>query len=186
MATNVDKALTPSDLPTGAEPFQLELAFDDAEPTVVELEDGSVEIDLAPTRTLNLGDDSDSDIPFDANLADYLDEDTLSTLASDLIDEVETDIQSRKEWVETYVKGLEVLGFKYEERMEPWEDACGVYSAVLSEAAIRFQAETMQETFPAAGPVKTMILGDPTPEKEKAAERVRDDMNYQLTEVMTA
>jgi hypothetical protein len=186
MATNVDKALTPSDLPPGgSEPFQLELAFDDAEPTVVELEDGSVEIDLAPARTPDFGDDSDSTIPFDANLADYLDEDTLSTLASDLIDEVETDIQSRKEWVETYVKGLEVLGFKYEERMEPWEDACGVYSAVLSEAAIRFQAETMQETFPAAGPVKTMILGDPTPEKEKAAERVRDDMNYQITEVMT-
>jgi len=87
-------------------------------------------------------------------------------------------------WADTFVKGLEVLGFKYEERTEPWDDACGVYSTVLAEAAIRFQAETMSETFPAAGPVKTKILGKTTKEKEEAAERVRSDMNYQLTERM--
>ena len=182
MATNFDKSLTPA-APLDDEPFQLELELEPAsDSTVIELDDGSVEVNLAPAGLGALG--ADSDIPFDENLAEHLDETVLSSIASDIIDEVETDIQSRKEWVETYVKGLEVLGFKYEERMEPWEDSCGVYSAVLSEAAIRFQAETMQETFPAAGPVKTLILGESTPDKEKAAERVRDDMNYQLTEVM--
>ncbi|RPJ34207.1 MAG: hypothetical protein EHM17_07420 [Verrucomicrobiaceae bacterium] len=184
MATNVDKALTSANPLLGNEPFQLELDLDldDSPSTQTQLDDGSIEITLGESTSPT---DTDEDISFDANLADYLDESVLATLASDLIDEVETDIQSRKDWVETYVKGMEVLGLKYEERMEPWEDACGVYSAVLSEAAIRFQAETMQETFPAAGPVKTLILGESTPEKEKAAERVRDDMNYQITEVMS-
>jgi hypothetical protein len=97
---------------------------------------------------------------------------------------VESDIDSRKEWADTFVKGLDVLGFKYEERTEPWEGACGVYSTVLAEAAIRFQAETMSETFPSAGPVKTKILGEETKEKEEAAERVKADMNYELTENM--
>lgn len=182
MATNVDKGLMPSSLEVeGLPALEIELEQDSSPADITELEDGSVEINLTPTST-----DADftAGVPFDANLAEYLDEGTLAALASDLIDEVETDINSRKEWVETYVKGLEVLGFKYEERMEPWEESCGVYSAVLSEAAIRFQAETMQETFPAAGPVKTLIIGETTPDKEKAAERVRDDMNYQLTEVM--
>ena len=186
MATNVDKALTPSPLSALLDDqpdLSIELESDSPTSTsLMPLEDGSIEITLGALSSASTASD---DIPFDANLAEYLDESTLASLASDLIDEVETDIQSRKDWVETYVKGLEVLGFKYEERMEPWEDACGVYSAVLSEAAIRFQAEAMQETFPAAGPVKTKILGDPTPEKEKAAERVREDMNYQLTEVMS-
>jgi hypothetical protein len=105
-------------------------------------------------------------------------------LSGDLVELIETDIGSRKEWADTFVKGMDVLGFKYEERTEPWDDACGVYSTVLAEAAIRFQAETMSETFPAAGPVKTKILGKVTKEKEDAAERVRTDMNYQLTDRM--
>ena len=108
----------------------------------------------------------------------------MTQISSELLGYVEADINSRKEWADTFVKGLEVLGFKYEERVEPWDDACGVYSNVLAEAVIRFQAEAMSETFPAAGPVKTKILGEMTREKEDAAERVKMDMNYELTEVM--
>ena len=150
-------------------------------PERVVLDDGSVEITLAPGPDAN----SLEGAPFDANLAEYLDDDVLVGLSSDLMGEVDADIQGRKEWADTFVKGLEVLGFKYEMRTDPWEDACGVYSTILAEAAIRFQAETMSETFPAAGPVKTKILGEVTREKEEAAERVKADMNYELTDVMT-
>ena len=156
---------------------QLEIAI---EPEITPLEDGGVEITLVP-------DMADSDIanaPFDANLADYLDDGQLNQLSSELVQAVDGDIGSRRDWAETYVKGLEVLGFSYEDRTEPWENACGVYSTVLAEAAIRFQAEAMSETFPAAGPVKTQILGEITREKEDAALRVKTDMNYELTDVM--
>jgi hypothetical protein len=121
---------------------------------------------------------------FDENLAEVLDEGTLTELASELIEYIDADISSRKDWADTYVKGLEVLGFRYEERTEPWDDACGVYSTVLAEAAIRFQAETMSETFPAGGPVKTKIVGAIDKIKEDAAKRVQNDMNYKLTEQM--
>ena len=130
------------------------------------------------------GEAEETEIPFDANLAEYMDEGDLATLGSELIDLVDQDIVARKDWAETYVKGLEVLGFKYEERTDPWEGSCGVYSTILAEAAIRFQAETMSETFPAQGPVKTKILGAVNREKEEAAARVKADMNYQLTERM--
>ena len=113
-----------------------------------------------------------------------MDEEELSVLSNDIIELVDADLNSRKDWADTYVKGLDVLGFKYEERTEPWEGACGVYSTVLAEAAIRFQAETMSETFPAAGPVKTKLLGEETKEKDEAATRVKADMNYELTENM--
>ena len=121
---------------------------------------------------------------FGANLAEYMDEGELQKLSSELVELVEADINSRKDWVEMYVKGLEVLGMKYEERTEPWEGACGVFSTVLTEAAIRFQSETIIETFPAQGPVKTEIIGAIDRLKEEAAERVREDMNYKLTEEM--
>ncbi len=121
---------------------------------------------------------------FDANLADYMSESELQTLASDLMGEVDADIGSRKDWVDMYVKGLEVLGMKYEERTEPWNGACGVFSTLLTEAAVRFQSEMIIETFPAQGPVKTEIIGQITKEKEDSAERVRDDMNYRLTETI--
>ena len=146
-------------------------------PEISVMEDGSVEIVLEPENDTEPG-------GFAANLAEEMDEGELQSLSSELMELVDGDINSRKDWADTYVKGLEVLGFKYEERTEPWQDACGVYSTVLAEAAIRFQAEAMSETFPAAGPVKTAIMGMITREKEDAAERVRDDMNYQLTEVM--
>lgn len=151
-----------------------------ANPVEIELEDGSIE--------LSFGEKDENAVesaPFDANLADYMSDKALQELGSDLIGLVEADANSRKEWADTFVKGLEVLGFKYEERTDPWENACGVYSTVLAEAAIRFQAETMSETFPASGPVKTKIIGQDTKEKEDAANRVKVDMNYELTEVMT-
>jgi hypothetical protein len=113
-----------------------------------------------------------------------MEEDQLAAVADELLGNIDSDLESRKEWADTFVRGLDVLGFKYEERSEPWEGACGVYSNVLAEAAIRFQAETMGETFPAQGPVKTKILGEETREKLEAANRVKADMNYQLTENM--
>ena len=155
-----------------------ELEIEIVNPDMVTLDDGSVEITIIPG-----GDETDL-LGFDDNLAEALDEGMLTELATDLIGMVEADEESRKEWADTYVKGLEILGFKQEERSTPWEGACGVNSTVLAEAAIRFQAETMSETFPASGPVRVKVLGKETKEKLEAAERVKADMNYQLTETM--
>jgi len=152
----------------------LEIEIED--PESVTMSDGSMEITLMPDATK--GED------FDANLAEEMSEGELQKVASDLLELVDADINSRKDWVEMYVKGLEVLGMKYEERTEPWTGACGVYSTVLTEAAVRFQSETIIETFPSAGPVKTEIIGAIDRYKTEAAERVREDMNYQLVEEM--
>jgi len=121
---------------------------------------------------------------FDDNLAEYMNEGELLKIASELISDYEADLGSRKEWIQTYTDGLELLGLKIEERIEPWPGACGVFHPLLAEALVKFQAETMMETFPAAGPVKTAIIGKETPDKKEAAERVHDDMNYEITEVM--
>ena len=167
-------------MPEGMEEETSELEIEIVNPDMVTLDDGSVEITIVP-------DAMDTDIanaPFDANLAEYMDDGQLTELSADLVAAVDDDIGSRRDWAETFVKGLEVLGFSYEDRTEPWENACGVYSTVLAEAAIRFQAEAMSETFPAAGPVKTKILGEVSREKEDAALRVKTDMNYELTDVM--
>ena len=160
------------DLPEAEQELEIEIV----NPDMVTLDDGSVEITIIPGKEI--------DDDFNANLVEEMDEGDLQELASELLGLVESDVNSRKDWADTYVKGLDVLGFKYEERTEPWQDACGVYSTVLAEAAIRFQAEAMSETFPAAGPVKTQILGKITREKEEAAARVQTDMNYQLTDRM--
>jgi len=154
------------------------MSIEIVDPEVVTLSDGSMEITIVPDS--NIGDMGE----FDSNLAEFLEDSELSSLANELIESVESDTDARKEWAETYVKGLQVLGFNIEERSEPWEGACGVYSNVLAEAAIRFQAEAMSETFPAAGPVRTKILGEETKEKSEAADRVKADMNYELTEKM--
>jgi len=153
---------------------------DDMGANITELPDGSVEVDLDPDSKQRDNDDGE----FGENLAEFIDEGALQMMAGELIDLVETDITARKEWADTFVKGMEVLGFQYEERTDPWDGASGVFSTVLAEAAIRFQAETMSETFPAAGPVRTKILGKSTKEKEEAADRVKEDMNYQITERM--
>jgi hypothetical protein len=167
--------------PVGLEEAEMdtsELEIEIVNPESVTLDDGSMEITIIPDA--DMGDT----IPFDGNIAEILEEGELNTLANDIIGAVDSDVDSRKDWADTFVKGLDVLGFKYEERTEPWDGACGVYSTVLAEAAIRFQAETMSETFPSAGPVKTKILGEETKEKEEAAARVKADMNYELTENM--
>jgi hypothetical protein len=154
------------------------LEIEIVDPESITLSDGSMEITLIP-------DGNEADLMgFDANLAEALDDSELQELAQDLVGLIDADVDSRKDWADTFVKGLDVLGFKYEERTNPWEGACGVYSTVLAEAAIRFQAETMSETFPAAGPVRVKVLGEETPEKAEAAERVKADMNYELTERM--
>ena len=130
-------------------------------------------------------DEGDEKEEFDSNLADFMDSSELEKIASDIMGDIDGDIASRKDWVDMFVKGLDVLGMKYEERTEPWSGACGVYSTVLTEAAVRFQSETIIETFPAQGPVKTEIIGAIDKLKEQSAKRVREDMNYQLTEVMS-
>jgi len=121
---------------------------------------------------------------FDDNLTEFMGDGELSSLSSELLSEIEGDKSSRKEWEDTYRKGLKLLGLKYEERSEPWEGACGVVHPMITESVIRFQSEAIMETFPASGPVKSKILGEVTPEKERVAKRVVDDMNYQMTEQM--
>jgi hypothetical protein len=154
----------------------IEIEIDDPEGVRIGVD--GMEIDLMP------GEESEKAEQHGDNLAEFMSEAALSTLASELLELVDADITSRRDWVEMYVRGLEVLGMNYEDRTEPWEGACGVYSTVLTEAAIRFQSETIIETFPAAGPVKTEIIGAIDKLKEEAAERVREDMNYKLTEEM--
>lgn len=154
-----------------------ELEIEIVNPDMVTLDDGSVEITLVPGEDIG-------PVSFDANLAESLEDTVLARIANDLVGYVDTDIDSRKDWADTFVKGLDVLGFKYEERTDPWDGACGVFSTVLAEAAIRFQAETMSETFPASGPVRVKILGEESKDKLEASERVKADMNYELTERM--
>jgi hypothetical protein len=159
------------------EEYAGELEIEIVNPDMVTLDDGSVEITLVP------GEDIEP-TSFDANLAESLDDNALARISNELVGYVDTDIDSRKDWADTFVKGLDVVGFKYEERTDPWDGACGVFSTVLAEAAIRFQAETMSETFPAVGPVRVKILGEENKDKMEAAERVKADMNYELTERM--
>jgi len=177
MATNMDKSLyqAPVGLSSVLPEPDIEIEIED--PESVKMKMGDIEIEIEPKEI--------SDEDFESNLAEEMDESELSSLANDLLDDFEDDINSRKDWMQTYVDGLELLGMKIEERSEPWEGACGVYHPLLSEALVKFQAETIMETFPAAGPVKTQIIGKETPEKKDAAIRVQDDMNYQLTEKMT-
>jgi hypothetical protein len=176
---DIDKSLNPA--PLGMSPMMSEM---DTGPDIeIEIEDpeevsvrmGGMEIEIDPSE-----DEGD----FNDNLAEELDEGVLTQLAGDLIGEFEEDISSRKDWIQTYVDGLELLGMKVEDRTEPWPGACGVHHPLLSEAVVKFQAETMSETFPAQGPVRTQIIGKETTEKKDAAARVQEDMNYQLTDVM--
>ena len=161
--------------------YQAPTGLDDGEGVEIELESPEV---IYGEMEITLEEGSEHDGEFDENLADVLDEGELQSISSDLIELVDADIASRKDWAEAFVKGLEVLGLKYEERTEPWTGACGVYSTILTEAAIRFQSESIMETFPAQGPVKTSIVGAIDKLKEDAARRVQEDMNYKLTEQM--
>jgi hypothetical protein len=154
---------------------EIEIEIEDPESVSIGID--GMEIEIEPAK--------ETDEDFDANLAEYMDEGDLLEIATDLISEFGDDLSSRKDWIQTYVDGLELLGMKIEERTEPWEGACGVYHPLLAEALVKFQAETIMETFPAQGPVRTTIIGKETPEIKDAAQRVQDDMNYQLTDVMT-
>jgi hypothetical protein len=176
---SIEKSLNPA--PQGIESMIEDLGEPDIEieiedPESVTLKMGELEIEFEP------GEESSED--FNANLAEHISAEELSLIASDLIGDYDEDVASRKDWIQTYVDGLELLGMKLEERAEPWEGASGVYHPLLSEALVKFQAETMMSTFPAAGPVKTQIIGKETTEKKESAKRVQLDMNYQLTDVM--
>jgi hypothetical protein len=156
------------------EPQGLEIEIEDPEAVTIGTDGFELEI--------RKGDPDEED--FDANIAEEMDDSELSLLASELLGDFEDDISSRKDWMQTYVDGIDLLGMKLEERTEPWAGACGVTHPLLSEALVKFQSETIMETFPAAGPVKTKIIGKETQEKKEAAERVEADMNYRLTEEM--
>jgi hypothetical protein len=173
MATNIDKALyqAPVGMMESQEP-DIEIEIEDPESVKIGIDGLEIEI--------NPGDEAD----FDSNLAEEMDDRQLSTLAGELLEDYDNDLNSRKEWLTTYVNGLKLLGLNYEERSEPWQGACGVTHPLLMESAVKFQSETIMETFPAAGPVKTVILGKETVEKNEASVRVASDMNYELTEVM--
>ena len=173
MATNIDRALVPAAISMESEPA-LEIEIENPESVAIGV--GGLQVVLEK--------EEEGPEEFDANLAEYMDEGELDGIASDLAELVDSDINSRKDWTEMYIKGLEVLGMKYEERTEPWSGACGVYSPLLTEAAVRFQSEMIVETFPAQGPVKTQIIGEITRIKEEVADRVREDMNVTLTEKM--
>jgi hypothetical protein len=165
-------------------PQGLEAAAATMEPIEIEIEDpesvkigiDGLEIEIEPKE--------ETAEDFDANLAEYLDKGQLAEICGDLLGDVDADISSRKEWMQTYTDGIELLGMKIEIRSEPWEGACGVYHPLLSEALVKFQAETVMETLPPAGPVKTQVIGRETPEKMAASDRVQKDMNYQITDVM--
>ena len=179
MATNIDKGAysAPQGLEELAETIgQPDLEIEIEDPESVEITAGGMTIEIEP--------EPESPDDFNANLADFISEGELTTISGELLGEYDGDVASRKEWLDTYVDGIELLGMKVEDRTEPWPGACAVYHPLLAEALVKFQAETMMETFPAAGPVKTQIIGKITPDKEKAAERVKEDMNYQLTEAM--
>ena len=162
-------------------------------PMMTEMDEGpDIEIEIEDPESVNIGidgmeieiDPDEDEGDFNDNLAEDMDESVLTELAGDLLGEFDEDISSRKDWIQTYVDGLELLGMKVEDRTEPWPGACGVHHPLLAEAVVKFQAETMSETFPAQGPVRTQIIGKETNEKKDAAARVQDDMNYQLTDVM--
>ena len=177
MATNIDKALYQQpqgidELGEQEEPLEIEII----DPEEVNIHAGDLELSIKP------GDEEDD--TFNENLAEDMDQSAIESMAGDLCGDIENDKNSRKDWEKAYTEGLKLLGLQYEERTEPWNGASGVFHPMITEAVVRFQSETITETFPAQGPVRTKILGKQTPEKQDAAIRVEFDMNYELTEVM--
>jgi len=162
--------------PTGTDAVGPDIEVEIVNPDSVTIGMDGLEIEITP------GEAGAED--FGANLAEYLDDSVLNAVSQEVMDAYQVDVVSRADWEKTYQDGLDLLGLKIEERTEPWDGACGVHHPLLAEAVVRFQAETITEVFPASGPVKTKIVGRTTRQKEEAAERVRDDMNYRLTEEM--
>ena len=175
MATNIDKALY-------QQPAGIDALAQDEEAIEIEIVDPEEVNIKAGDLELSIGEDEEDE--FSANLAEEVDASALATLASQLSADIDNDKNSRKDWEKAYTEGLKLLGLQIEERTEPWNGASGVFHPMITEAVVRFQAETITETFPAQGPVRTKIIGKETPEKKEAANRVEADMNYQLTEKM--
>ena len=178
-ANDIDKGLYAApigmeDMMKGMPEPDLEIEIEDPEEVTIRV--GGMEIEIDP--------DNEQNDEFNTNLAEELDDKVLESLSGDLLGDYEGDVSARRDWLDTYVDGLELLGLKLEDRSEPWEGACNVYHPLMTEALVKFQAETMMETFPAAGPVKTQIIGKETKDNLEAAARVQENMNYQLTEKM--
>jgi len=177
MATNIDKALYQQPMgideaAMGESPLEIEIV----DPEEVTIGMDGMEITLKPGEEDEEG--------FGDNLAEYMEDNKISSMASDLARDIENDKSSRKDWEKSYTEGLKLLGLQMEERTEPWNGACGVFHPMITEAVVRFQAETITETFPAQGPVKTKIIGKVTPENKEIAANIEEDMNHELTDVM--
>jgi hypothetical protein len=178
MATNIDKALY-------QQPLGLEELAQQESPLEIEIVDPEEVTIGMDGMEITMGKGAPEEEGFDDNLAEYIDDGALQSLAGDLVSDIDNDKGSRKEWEKTYVDGLKLLGLQIEERTEPWQGACGVFHPMITEAVVRFQAETITETFPAQGPVRSKIIGKDTPEMREIAANVEDDMNFELTETMT-
>ncbi len=178
----IEKPMVPSDVEIEDNPSEEELTVEIVNPDSIsmETEDGGVIIDFEGSLAENMmGPDHDS------NLAEFIEESELESMASELVSDFESDRESRSDWARAYVKGLDLLGMKIEDRQQPWAGASGVFHPVLTESVVRFQAQAIGELFPASGPVKSKIMGKMTPEKADQADRVQNEMNYLLTEEMT-
>ena len=173
----IDKAALPFD-PLSGESESLEIVIENPESIGILDDEGGMIIDFDPAG-------SEFIATHDSNLADFIDENELSVLASDLVSSFESDRSSRQEWEMSYIKGLDLLGLRFEDRTTPWDGACGVFHPMLSEAVIRFQAQTIQEIYPASGPVKTTIVGKITDDKSEQASRVQNYLNYLITQRMS-
>ena len=178
MATNIDKALY-----TDGENISSDTTDGDGQGIEIEVIDPEAVNIHAGDFDIEIGKDKSND--FYANLVEEIPENKLATLASELSEDIENDKNSRKDWEKAYVMGLKLMGLQYEERTEPWNGASGVFHPMITEAVVRFQSESITEMFPAQGPVRTKIIGKETTEKKQSAARVEDDMNYELTEIMT-
>ena len=176
----VEKSMTPFEIEGQEDSEDVQVEVINPEAVSIETEDGGVIIDFE-------GDVAESIVGpgHDANLAEFIEDDELKVMASDLVADFQADRESRSDWARAYVKGLDLLGMKVEDRQQPWSGASGVFHPLLTEAVVRFQAQAMGEIFPASGPVRTKIVGKQTPERTDQANRVQNEMNYLLTEEMS-
>ena len=176
----VEKSMEPSDILLAEDDMVPDLAVvvEDPESIEVVMDDGSVVVEFGDSSEM------DEEVSHDSNLAEYIDDAELESIANDLIDHFASDRESRGEWASAYIKGMDLLGMKVEERTEPWNGASGVYHPMMTEAVIKFQAQAMGELLPASGPVRSKIVGKLTPEKFEQAQRVETELNYLITEKM--
>ena len=176
----VEKPMEPNDILLEVDDMAPDLAIVVEEPEAIEvvMDDGSVVVEFGDNAEM------DEEVSHDSNLAEYIDDAELESIANDLIDHFASDRESRGEWASAYIKGMDLLGMKVEERTEPWNGASGVYHPMMTEAVIKFQAQAMGELLPAAGPVRSKIVGKLTPEKFEQAQRVETELNYLITEKM--